>query len=158
MKSLALVPELVVAQRLSRPAAWELLLGAGIFALGLFGLVTVVFALEGEFALQIIDFAESMLFLLAGGVPMLAMWRRSAVDARLLRDGAPASGRVVNVERLSWGQYTMWLLRYEFRDGSGAMHRGLAYDTRRIDGVRPGMRGDIRYDAARPDSSVWLGR
>ena len=156
MKTVSLVNELAGAQRLSRTAGWELLLASLLFALGLFGLATVIFPLEGEPVLQTFVVVESAVFLIASGIPLLAERRRRVIDDRLRERGVIVRGTVVAVQEVRWGGYGLWLLRYAYPDPSGARHQALAYDVKQVR-TRAGESGDVRYDPARPTRSMWLG-
>jgi len=102
------------------------------------------------------------LFALSGA---LILWRaavRRRFVADLLREGARADGEVIEVlpTNVRVNRVPQWAIRYRYRDYAGNSHEARTppmpqEEARRW---RPGERGEVRYESARPQRSVWRGR
>lgn len=53
----------------------------------------------------------------------------------------------------------LWRVRYEYRDAAGKLHTGRTgyVSVEEAQGWHPGDIGGVRYDAAHPQRSVWIG-
>jgi hypothetical protein len=97
-----------------------------------------------------------------GGFLVLRSLRRVLAVLRLFREGIPAQGTVVEVapSSVSINRVPQWVIKYSYRDPMGQTREGES-DYMSPDEAsewKEGDTGSIRFDAARPELSYWLGR
>lgn len=118
---------------------------------------------EGSRRMRGILFAAvGSLFALSGG---LILWRRAArrrFVANLLREGTRTEGEVLEVvpTRFRVNRVPLWAIRYRYRDAAGNPHEGRTPPMAAEEAARwqPGERGEVLYERARPQRSLWCGR
>jgi hypothetical protein len=88
--------------------------------------------------------------------------RRALAILRVQNRGADAAATVLEVvpTGVMINRVPQWQLRYEFRDRQGRVHTGTSDSLTPHEAAdwRPSDRGVIRFDPARPQDSLWLGK
>ena len=111
-----------------------------------------------------------LFLLLLGGLLARAGWRRAKGQLRIVREGIETEATVTAVARarlqptgsrsvLSTRRGTR-IIRYGYVDRSGTKHQGKSGYLPFEQAVdwKPGDRGVVRFDPAKPAESVWMGR
>lgn len=88
--------------------------------------------------------------------------RRTLRHRQLMRGGIPTQATVVGQEQTGYAvnDVNQWVLLYQYADARGVTHTGRS-EHMSPDAVQwwpPGSVGTVRYDAVRPDQSVWVGQ
>lgn len=97
-----------------------------------------------------------------GGFLFLRGWRQRQLRRRLEREGLVAEGTVVAVveRNIRINRVPLWTIRYQYSDFTGQSHEGqsrLLWPEEAQD-WKVGDTGTVRYDSARPQQSLWVGR
>jgi hypothetical protein len=100
-------------------------------------------------------------FAIIGAVMGAPPLRRLLLVLRLGRTGLEAEGTVLDVWATSTtiNRVRQWQLRYEFRDHLGRPQRGESdlLSPEEAAQWKPGDRGTVRFDRARPEKNIWAG-
>lgn len=118
---------------------------------------------------QLRDSVAALMFSLLGGVFSLlgaVIFGIGLVRARrihrLARSGIVAQGRVdrISESNFSVNDVPQLLVHYSFKDAAGRVVHGKseAMSPERANQWKPGDRGTVRFNAAEPRNSVWIGK
>ncbi|HEX6266006.1 MAG TPA: DUF3592 domain-containing protein [Burkholderiales bacterium] len=116
----------------------------------------------GDRVLGIVFALLGSLFAVSGAVIVWRAAARRRFVEELLREGARADGEVLEVlpANARVNRVPQWAIRYRYRDYAGNTHeaRTPPMPQEEARSWRPGERGEVRYESARPHRSVWRGR
>ena len=102
----------------------------------------------------------SLPILAAGGFLLWRGIRKVRAAVRLARDGTRAEATVVSVRasNMTINDRTQVIVRFRFKDKTGAAHEGDSWPVEPSEGWRAGDRGVVRYDPGDPAGALWVGR
>jgi hypothetical protein len=144
-----------------------LFLALGLIALGIALLLYVVVGRKPQMRIMRWAFLAAPLIigvvfsLIGGGFLGYGLWELQT-EQHVLTNGTSTRATVLQPEqtftRLN-GRY-LWRVRYRYVDQAGRTHEGTSnlMSIAEATAWRPGDQAFIRYDPARPSSSIWLGR
>jgi hypothetical protein len=142
--------------------SWSAMYGFGFVALA-----AMFFSFAGRDYYQGHRSAETMvsiavLFLCIGGAFFLFARQRAAAQMGLVMSGRPGQGVVTAIREVYIGRKSSWfqVLEYSYESSPGQVHKGRSELLTTSEGRdwNIGARGAIKFDAANPARSVWIGK
>jgi hypothetical protein len=116
---------------------------------------------EEWIAAMVFSLVGSTFTLLGGGLAFVD-GRRLVRARRVLRYGLVTEGTVVRTEPTgtSANRVAQWQIRYRYRDHVGRTQEGVSYPVSPDEAAEwhAGDTGTVRFDRARPEISLWVGR
>jgi hypothetical protein len=143
-----------------------LFLVLGLIALGIAGVLYLAFGRDPRMRLMRWAFLAAPLgigvifSLIGAGFMGYGLWEVQT-ERHILANGTSVRATVLQPEQTYTrvnGRY-LWRVRYQYVDQTGRAHEGSSGLMSNAEALtwRPGDQAFVRYDPARPSSSVWLG-